>query len=104
QIGFAPKIPGLFRKMMHLQAISDEIMVEGGLLSLTREGHKRDFFSDRITIPIHNSSGAVIGFTARKYKEDTFGGKYVNSPETPLFKKSRVLFGLNYSRRRIAKE
>ncbi len=46
----------------------------------------------------------MIGFSARKYKEETFGGKYVNTPETPLFKKSRVLFGLNYSRKRIAKE
>lgn len=48
--------------------------------------------------------GAVIGFSARKYKEETFGGKYVNTPETPIFKKSRVLFGLHHSRKRIAKE
>ena len=45
----------------------------------------------------------MIGFSARKYKEETFGGKYVNTPETPLFKKSRILFGLNYCRKRIAK-
>ena len=48
--------------------------------------------------------GAVIGFSARKFKEETFGGKYINTPETPLFKKSRVLFGLSDSRTRIAKE
>src|SRR5262249_1487277 len=60
--------------------------------------------SERITFPICDAAGAVIGFSARKYLETTFGGKYINTPETPLFKKSRVLFGLNFSRRRIAKE
>ena len=48
--------------------------------------------------------GIVIGFSARKYKEETFGGKYINTSETLLFKKSKVLFGLSYCRRRIAKE
>jgi len=55
-------------------------------------------------IPIHDAFGSVIGFTARKFKQDTLGPKYVNTPETLLFKKSRVLFGLNYSRKRITKE
>jgi DNA primase len=48
--------------------------------------------------------GSVIGFSARKFKEETYGGKYINTPETPLFKKSQVLFGLSYCRKRIAKE
>lgn len=104
-LGFAPKQPNLLRKVLHGKFIKDEVMMEAGLLALGREGGGyRDFFYDRITIPIKDAAGAVIGFTARKYKEETFGGKYVNTPETPLFKKSRVLFGLNYSRRRIAKE
>ena len=63
------------------------------------------FFSDRIMFLIQNSSGEVIGFSGRKYKEETFGGKYINSPETVLFKKkSRVLFGIHFSRKRILKE
>lgn len=103
-IGLAPKEHGLFRKFMHSQRISDEAMCEAGLLSKKEGGGFRDFFYDRITFPIHSPSHTVIGFSARKYKEDTFGGKYVNTPETALFKKSRVLFGLNYCRRRIAKE
>lgn len=104
KIGLAPKNPGIFRKAMHSKGISDQVLRDAGLLSLTKEGKWRDFFSDRITFPIHHYSGYVIGFSARKYKNGTFGGKYVNTPETPLFKKSRVLFGLNYSRKRIAKE
>lgn len=104
QIGLAPKAAGVFRTAMHAKKIPDAIMAEAGLLAPGKEGGWRDFFYDRITFPIRDAAGAVIGFSARKYKEETFGGKYVNTPETPLFKKSRVLFGLNYCRRRIAKE
>jgi DNA primase len=99
QIGLAPKIPQLFLKAMWEQKISNAILEEAGLFSKGRE-----FFSDRITIPIRDAVGAVIGFSARKYKTDTFGGKYVNTPETPLFKKSKVLFGLSFSRKTIAKD
>jgi DNA primase len=103
-IGLAPKAPNIFLQVMHEKKIPNEILVQAGLLKVKEGGGHRDFFYDRITIPIHHPSGGVIGFTARKYKEDTFGGKYVNSTETPLFKKSHVLFGLNYCRKRIAKE
>ena len=101
-IGLAPKTPGIFRKMMHTQFFEDETLLSAGLISRLNSGY-REFFTDRITFPIHHASGAVIGFSARKYKEETFGGKYINTPETPLFKKSRVVFGINYSRRQIAK-
>lgn len=105
EIGFAPRISGMLRKTLHAKFVKDETMVEAGLLSQPSEGGSfRDFFFDRITFPIRDGAGAIIGFSARKYKEETSGGKYVNTPETALFKKSRVLFGLNYSRRRIAKE
>lgn len=104
QIGLAPKTGGYFRKMMHAKFIKDETLSVAGLITETKEGRWRDFFSERITFPIRDAAGAVIGFSARKYKEETFGGKYINTSETALFKKSRVLFGLNYSRKRIAKE
>lgn len=99
QFGLAPKTPQIFSKLMGEQKVSNAILEEAGLVSKGRE-----FFSDRITIPIRDAAGSVIGFSARKYKTDTFGGKYINTPETPLFKKSKVLFGLSYSRKRIAKE
>lgn len=105
QIGLAPQAAGLMRRALHAKFVKDETMADAGLLTPYREGNGfREFFAERITFPIRDASGAVIGFSARKYKEETFGGKYVNTPETPLFKKSRVLFGLNYSRRRIAKD
>ena len=103
RIGLAPKEPGILRKLMHAKFISDETLADAGLI-VKRDSGWRDFFHDRITFPICDSAGAIIGFSARKHKEDTFGGKYINTSETPLFKKSRVLFGLHHCRRRIAKE
>jgi DNA primase len=100
EIGFAPQESKVFRSLVRAEKINESHLMEGGLLV---EGG-RPFFRDRITFPIRNSTGAVIGFSARKYKEETFGGKYINTPETPLFKKSQILFGLNYCRRRIVKE
>lgn len=104
RIGLSPKVSGPFRKAMESKSIGEGILFSVGLLAEGKGGQPRDFFYDRIMFPIHNPAGHVIGFSGRKYKEETFGGKYVNTPETPLFKKSKVLFGLNYSRRRIAKE
>lgn len=105
RLGLAPHTAGIFKKVMREKNISDEILQATGLITqLDDSGRQREFFSQRILFPIHEASGAVIGFSGRKYQESTFGGKYVNTPETPLFKKSRILFGLNYSRKRIAKE
>ena len=103
-IGLAPKRGGVLRKVMQSKNIRDDLLVDAGLLTSTKDGQWRDFFSDRIMFPICHHTGEVIGFSGRKYKEETFGGKYVNTPETPLFKKSKVLFGLNFCRKRIAKE
>ena len=103
-LGLAPKEPGLLRKVLQAKFIKDEFIEEAGLVVKAHDGRWRDFFQDRITIPISDPLGATIGFSARKYKEETYGGKYINTAETPLFKKSRVVFGLNYCRRRIAKE
>lgn len=103
-IGLSPKKGGVFQAAMHAKSFSNEVLIEAGLIAHSNDSRFRDFFSDRIMFPIHHPTGDIIGFSGRKYKEETFGGKYINTAETPLFKKSRVLFGLNYSRRRIAKE
>jgi hypothetical protein len=104
QLGLAPKNPGLLYEMLHSKSIKEPILVEAGLISESSSGSYREFFSDRIMFPIRDPQGSVIAFSGRKYKEETYGGKCVNTPETPLFKKSRVLFGLNYCRKRIVKE
>jgi len=104
EVGFAPRQRNALYKILKSKELSDPVLQTAGLLSLSEDGTKRDFFSDRIMFPIRDGMGNVIGFSGRKFKEETFGGKYINTSETPLFKKSHVLFGLSYSRKTIAKE
>lgn len=99
ELGLAPKSSQIFLKAMGEYKISQSVLEEVGLIS-----KGKDFFVDRITFPIRDAIGSIIGFSARKYKLETFGGKYINSPETALFKKSKVLFGLSFSRKTITKE
>ena len=104
QVGYALRQSDAILQLMRAEGISDDVLIDAGLVSVTSKGRKRDFFQERITFPIRDAVGAVIGFSARKFKEETFGGKYINTQETPLFKKSQVLFGLSYCRQNIAKE
>lgn len=99
ELGWAPASSGTLQPLLKARGCSSEIIDACGLMSGNKE-----FFSSRILFPIRSSTGFVIGFSGRKIKEETYGGKYVNTKETPLFKKSQILFGLNYSRQRIAKE
>ncbi len=104
EIGYAPKQGDMLYKLLSSEKFSEEEMVLAGLVHKGGMKGRKDFFTERIMFPIRDRMGAVIGFSGRKFQEETFGGKYVNTPETPLFKKSHVLFGLCYSRYRIAKE
>lgn len=103
KLGLAPEKTDALLTFLKAEKIPLFLMEQAGLIRKTAKG-KQDFFSDRIMFPIFDPTGLAIGFSARKFKESTFGGKYVNSPETPVFKKSSVLFGLNLARREIAKE
>ncbi|MCE5295385.1 MAG: DNA primase [Chlamydiales bacterium] len=103
QVGLSPRSEGLFKKYMNQAHFKDEELKEVGLLA-DRGGKLREFFGERLMFPILDVTGATIGFSARKMSESVFGGKYINTSETPLFKKSRVLFGLAASRRRIIKQ
>lgn len=103
RLGLAPKHDGLLRKMMLQAGFGDDVLLDAGI-GAERNGRIKEFFLERITFPIQDATGSVIGFSARKIREETYGGKYINTVETELFKKSKVLFGLNYSRKRIAKE
>lgn len=99
EIGYALENSGVLPILLKAKGVREEIAEASGLLKGNRE-----FFSGRILFPIRAASGHMIGFSGRKIKEETYGGKYVNTPETPLFKKSRVLFGLNYCRAKIVKK
>ena len=63
-----------------------------------------DFFRNRLIFPIWNEQGRVVGFSARQIDKEQGGGKYVNSVESPIFKKGRILYGLNFARPEIPKK
>ena len=99
-LGYSPKNNALSRYLKS-QGYDFDVMAEAGLY---HKDKKQDFFFDRFMIPIFDAMGECLGFSARKLDEEAFGGKYINTPETLVFKKSHVLFGLKYSRAKIIKE
>lgn len=77
-----------------------------GLIFKTEHGSYMDRFRNRVMFPIYNSFGKVVGFSGRVLPEFDNGesGKYVNSPETPIFNKSRVLYGFHKSKNHIREQ
>ena len=86
------------------EGISREDLLKAGLIRTREDGSDYDYFRSRAMFPIFSTSGRVLGFGARKLREDDPLGKYINSPETPIYNKSRVLFGLFHSKDAIRSE
>ena len=88
----------------HLRAkgFSAEELVAGGLAVAGQRG-AYDRFRDRVMWPIRDSGGDTVGFGARKLSDSDTGPKYLNTPETPIYRKSHVLYGLDLARREMAK-
>ncbi|MDP9329117.1 MAG: DNA primase [Actinomycetota bacterium] len=106
-IGYAPTNPDfLLRKLSQARDLSPEILLEAGLATRSDEGGVRDRFRGRITFPIHDLQGRAIGFGARVLPTDPRAGeqaKYLNSAETPIYKKNEVLYNLHRARKAIAR-
>jgi DNA primase len=81
---------------------SEEELLESGI-AIQNEESKRtyDRFRNRLIFPIWNEQGRVVGFSARTIEKESQGAKYVNSPETPVFKKSNILYALPLARKAI---
>jgi DNA primase len=99
--GFAPAEWEALSRHLHGRGFTDAELLTGGLASLGRRG-LIDKFRGRLIWPIRDLSGDVIAFGARKLRDDDDGPKYLNTPETPLFKKSSVLYGADLAKRDIA--
>ncbi len=83
----------------------EEYLIETGLcIKVEDSGKVYDRFHDRAVFPIYSLSGRVIGFSGRTLRSDKTVAKYVNSPETPIYNKSRTLFGMYFAKQQIAKE
>jgi DNA primase len=101
KVGFALDSWDAGRKHFSMQGYSDEELTNTGLLTVNEEkGTSYDRFRNRLMIPIHDSGGRMVGFGARTLDPDGLP-KYLNSPQTVVFDKSRLLFGLDIARRHI---
>ncbi|MEU2351247.1 DNA primase [Modestobacter sp. NPDC049651] len=102
--GYAPG--GWDTLTRHLRGLgyTQEELVTGGLAKESSRGTLIDRFHRRLIWPIRDLSGDVIGFGARKLMDDDPGPKYLNTPETPLYKKSTVLYGVERAKRDIARK
>jgi len=99
-IGFAPTDGRSLHQHLRSRGFSDEELVVGGL---TRQ-NGWDVFQGRVVWPIRESSGDVIGFGARKlFDDDRINGKYINTSETPIYKKNTVLYGIDLAREGMRK-
>lgn len=78
---------------------SDDEMIAGGIVRRTDAGRLYDFFRGRLTFAIWNEQGKVVGFSARSLEEHPQTAKYVNTAETAIFKKGRLLYALPLARK-----
>jgi DNA primase len=101
QLGYAPGGWETLRNWASSRGFTRDEMIQSGLLT-TKEGDQTggyDRFRDRLMFPIRNDYGEVVAFSGRILSDSDRDAKYVNSPETPIFSKGRILFGLDKSKR-----
>ncbi len=101
--GFAPAGWDALTRHLRGKGFTQAELVTGGLAKESSRGTLIDRFHRRLIWPIRDITGDVIGFGARKLMDDDPGPKYLNTPETPLYKKSTVLYGIERAKRDIAR-
>ena len=97
RLGYAPTDDGL-KALLSSKGVSEQDMADLGLISIPEDKQRksRDFFFDRMMIPIFDKRGNIIAFGGRILKDGE--PKYLNSPETPIFNKRRILYNLNMAK------
>ncbi len=102
--GFAPESWDALTRHLRAKGYSADELTTAGLAKPSRSGGMIDRFRRRLLWPITDLGGDVIGFGGRKLFDDDDGPKYLNTPETPVYKKSQVLYGINGAKRDIARQ
>lgn len=104
-IGAAPDAWDSAIQFAHKNGFIDDELRTSGIVSSKEDGsnHIYDRFRNRLVFPIWNEQGRIVGFSARSIEKDPKGWKYVNSPESPIFRKGRLLYALNFARTAIPK-
>ncbi|WES65362.1 DNA primase [Microbacter sp. GSS18] len=102
-VGYAPKGWSALHTALRGQGFSDEELSAAGLVSQGQRG-VYDRFRGRVIWPIRDVTGQVIGFGARRLYDDDKGPKYLNTPETTIYRKAQVLYGLDLAKRAVSRE
>lgn len=101
-IGYAPNHTHFCHDFLQQKGYDIELAYEAGLLSRNEENFSYfDRFRDRIMFPLNNAQGRIVGYSGRTYNNQE--PKYLNSPETPIFQKRRLLYNLDNARKDIRK-
>lgn len=101
-VGFAPRGGAVGRHLRGLGYTEEELLA-AGLIGKGDRGDIYDRFRGRLIWPIRDVTGATVGFGARKLLDDDQGPKYLNTPDTAIYHKSQVLYGLDLAKRDIAR-
>jgi len=102
-LGYAlPKWDGLIRYLHHKKKYPMEILLKAGLVISKSQTRHYDRFRDRIIFPLRNHRGQVVGFSGRSLDPDVKEAKYINSPETSVYHKGKMLYGYSELRRQLA--
>jgi len=100
-LGYAPSAREPLKARLLAQGFSEGLLLQSGLVLRRDSGEVVDRFRNRLMIPICRDTGSVIAFGGRQMDADQGGPKYLNSPETPIYSKSRTLYGLNLTKAAI---
>lgn len=103
ELGYCRSERDSFTKLAEQKGYAANYVVDTGLSIQRDNGTRFDRFSERVMFPIHNLMGKVIGFGGRTLRSDKKIAKYLNSPESTIYHKSKVLYGLFYAKKTIAK-
>lgn len=103
QLGYSPENWDAFTKHALEQGYKLEYLEKTGL-TITKDGRSYDRFRGRIIFPVHNISGRIMGFGGRTLLKDDNVPKYVNSPESEIYNKSQILFGLYFAKNAIIRQ